>query len=132
MEGTAFKRRKTTMVATSHSSSSAKRPTSLRDNPHSASSPPNLLALEDGVESVSEPAPAPAPEVPLVLQQMLKVYQKGAMGSSTDEALQESMTLSLGDFFARSNSSSHEAEMKTKEQQALADELARVKEQRPT
>jgi len=68
MEGPAFKRWKTTMVVTSHSSS-ARRPVSLRDNPPSASSPPNLLALEGGVESVPEPAPAPAPapKLPLVL-----------------------------------------------------------------
>jgi len=39
------------------------------------------------------------------------------------------MALSLGEFFARANSSSHEAELKTKEQQALIDELTRVKEQ---
>jgi len=39
------------------------------------------------------------------------------------------MALSLGEFFARANSSSHKVELKTKEQQALADELARVKEQ---
>jgi len=128
MEGPAFKRRKTTMVATSHSSS-ARRPASLRDNPPSSTSPPNLLALKDGAESAPEPAPAPAPEVPLVLQQILRGYQKGAMGSSTNEALQESMALSLGEFFARANSSSHENKMKTKEQQALADELSRVKEQ---
>jgi len=118
MEGPTFKRQKTTMVATSHSSS-VRRSTSLRDNPPSASSPPNLLALEDGAESVPEPAPAPAPEFPLVLQQILRGYQKEAMGSSIDEALQESMALSLGEFFARANSSFHKVELKTKEQQAL-------------
>ena len=128
VEGPAFKRWKTTMVATSHSSS-VRRPASLRDNPPSASSPPNLLALEDGAESVPEPAPAPTPELPLVLHQILKGYQKKAMGSSTDEALQESMALILKEFFARANSSFHEAELKTKEQQALADELVQVKEQ---
>jgi len=97
MEGSAFKRRKTTMVATSHSFS-ARRPASLRDNPPSVSSPPNLLALEDGAESVHELASAPAPELPLVLQQILKGYQKGAIRSYTDEALQESMGLNLGEF----------------------------------
>ena len=51
------------------------------------------------------------------------------MGSSTDEAVQESLALSLGEFFAHANSSSHKAELKTKEQQALAEDLARVKEQ---
>jgi len=67
MEGPAFKMRKTTMVATSHSFS-ARCPASLRDNPPSASSPPNFLALEQGAESVPEPAPASALELPLVLQ----------------------------------------------------------------
>jgi len=66
VEGPAFKRRKTTMVATSHSSS-ARRPALIRDNPPSVSSPPNFLAIEEGAESVHEPAPAPAPELPLVL-----------------------------------------------------------------
>jgi len=53
MEGSVFKRRKTTLVATSYSSS-ARCPASLRDNPLSVSSPHNLLALEDGAESVPE------------------------------------------------------------------------------
>ena len=70
MEGPAFKRRKTTMVATSHSSS-VRCPASLRGDPPSASSPPNLLALEGGAESV--PEPAPSPELPLVHQQVLTV-----------------------------------------------------------
>ena len=43
--------------------------------------------------------------------------------------MQESLALSLGEFFARAKSSSHEAELKTKEQQALSEELALVKEQ---
>ena len=51
------------------------------------------------------------------------------MGNSADEALQESIALSLGGFFARVNSSFHQVEAKTKEQQALIDELAQVKEQ---
>jgi len=126
MGGPTFKRRKTTTVAPSHSYS-AERTTSLRDNPPSATSPQNLLELEDGAERV--PVPAPALELPLVLQQILKGYQKGAMGSSTDEAMQEILALSLREFFARANSSSHEAELKTKEQQVLAEELALVKEQ---
>jgi len=116
------------MVATSHSSSD-KRPASFRDNPPSASSPPNFLALEEGAETIPEPAPAPAPKLPLVLQQILRGYQQEAMGNSTDETLQESMTLSLGGFFARANSSTHQAEVKAKEQQALSDELAQLKEQ---
>jgi len=39
------------------------------------------------------------------------------------------MALSLGEFFAHANASSHEAEWMTKEQLALTEELAQVKEQ---
>jgi len=67
--------------------------------------------------------------LPLVLQQILKAYEKGAMGSSTNEAVQENLALNLGEFFAKANACSHEAELKAKEQLALAEELALVKEQ---
>jgi len=127
LDGPVFKRRKVATAATSHSSSVG-RPASFRDNPPSASSPRGHLALDGGGKSVPEPAPAPAPELPLVLQQILKGYQKEAMESSTNEAVQENLALSLGEFFAHANVSSHEAELKTKEQLALAEELARVKE----
>jgi len=98
VESPALKRRKTTMVATSHSSSD-RRPASLRDNPPSASSPPNFLALEEGVEIVPEPTPAPAPELSLVLPQILRGYQQETLGNFADEAMPESMALSLGGFF---------------------------------
>jgi len=129
--GPVFKRRKATTAATSYSSS-AGRPTSFRDNPPSASSPQNPLALEDGGKSTHEPPLAIAPELPLVLQQILRGYQQGTMGSSTTEAVQENLALSFGEFFAHANSSSHEAELKTKEQLALAEELALVKEELAT
>jgi len=99
MEGPVFKRRKVATVATSHSSS-ARHSASFRDHPLSASSPRGPLALEGGGERVPEPAPALVPELPLVLQQILKGYQKGVMGSSTNEAVQENLALSLGEFFA--------------------------------
>ena len=51
------------------------------------------------------------------------------MGSSTNEAVQENLALNLGEFFAKANACSHEAELKAKEQLALAEELALVKEQ---
>jgi len=51
------------------------------------------------------------------------------MGSSTNEAVQENLALSLGEFFAQANASSREAELKAKEQMALAEELALVKMQ---
>jgi len=39
------------------------------------------------------------------------------------------LALNLSEFFAQAHTSSHEAELKTKEQLALAEELALVKEQ---
>jgi len=51
------------------------------------------------------------------------------MGSSTNEPVQESLALSVGEFFAQANASSHEVELKTKEQLAFVKELALVKEQ---
>jgi len=90
VEGSAFERRKTTMVATSNSSS-ARRPASVRDNPPSASSPLNFLALDEGVETVPEPTPAPALELPLVLQQILRGYQQDTMGNFADEALTDEL-----------------------------------------
>jgi len=128
VEGPTFKRRKTTVVATFHSSSD-RRPASLKDNPLSASSPPQYLALEEGDETVPEPTHAPALELPMVIQHILRGYQQETMGNFTDEALPESMALSLGGFLARTNSSSHQAEVKAKEQQALTEELVLVKEQ---
>jgi len=126
--GPVFKRRRTTAVATSHSSSD-RRLASLRDNPPSASSPPQYLALEEGAETVLEPTPTPAPELPRVIQHILRGYQQETLGNFADEALPESKALSLGGFLARTSSSFHQAEVKAKEHQALADELALVKEQ---
>jgi len=51
------------------------------------------------------------------------------MGSSNEKAVQESLTLSLGEFFAQADGFSHEVESKAKEQLDLAEELALVKEQ---
>jgi len=51
------------------------------------------------------------------------------MGSSTNEAVQENLALSLGEFFAQAHASSHEIELKAKEQLTLVEELALVKEQ---
>jgi len=73
-EGQVFKRRRTTKVVTSTSSSNPGAG-SLREHPPSATSPPQQLALEGGVES--EPAqttPAPAPELPQPVQEMLRGY----------------------------------------------------------
>ena len=73
-----------------------------------------------------------APKLPLVLQQILKGYQKGTMGSFNEKDAQESLRAwppSHGEFFAQADAFSHEAESKAKEQLALAEELALVKEQ---
>jgi len=43
--------------------------------------------------------------------------------------IQQGIALSLGGFFARANSLLHQSEVKAKEHQALADELALVKGQ---
>jgi len=128
VDGPVFKRRRTTALATSHSSFDT-RPASLRENPLSASSPPRYLALEEGAETVPEPTLAPAPELPRIIQRILRGNQQEALGNIADKVLPESMTLSLGGLPARTNSSSHQAEVRDKEQQTLADELALGKEQ---
>jgi len=127
-DGLVFKKRRGAVAAISRSSS-VRHPASLKDHPPSASSPQSLFALEGGGESIPEPAPTPAPELPLVLQHILKGYQKGAIGSSNEEAVRESLALSFGEFFTQDDAFSHEAESKAKEQLALAEELALVKEQ---
>ena len=128
VDGPVFKRRRTTAVATSHSSSD-KHPASLRDNLPSTSSPPRYLALAEGAETVPEPTPAPTPELPRVIQHILWGVQQEALGNLDDGTLPENMALSLGGVLARAIFSSHQAEVRAKEQQALANELAQVKEQ---
>jgi len=118
-----FKKRRVA-VATVSNSSSARRLALLIDHPPSASSPQSLFTLEGGGESV----PELVPKFPLVLQQILKGYQKGAMGSSNNKAVRENLALSVGEFLAQADAFSHEAESKAKEQLALAKELALVKE----
>ena len=85
-DGHVFKRRKVNTVATSHSSSS-RCTGSVKKNPPSASSAHGFPAVEGGAENVSEPTPAP--ELPLVLRQILQGYQRGPTGSLSDEAVQE-------------------------------------------
>jgi len=124
VDGPFFKRRRTTAVATSHSSSD-RRLASLMDNPSSASSPPRTLALEEGAETVLEPSHAPALELPRVIQHILRGIQQEALGNLDYEALPENMALSLGELLARASFS----EARAKEQHVLASELAQVKEQ---
>jgi len=123
VDGPVFKRRRTTAITASHSSSD-KHPGSLKDNPSSASSPPRYLALEEGAETAPEPIPAPAPELPRVIQHILRGAQQEALGNLDDGVLPENMTLSLGGLLARANFSSHQAEVRANEQQTLTDELA--------
>jgi len=73
VEGPVFKRRRTTAVATSHSTSN-KDVDSLRDHPPSALTPPNYMVLGEGVETIPEPTPAPAPELPRAIQYLLKGF----------------------------------------------------------
>jgi len=73
------------------------------------------MALEEGAETAPEPTPAPAPELPRVIQHMLKGFQQEALGSPMDEALMESAANSLGGFFSRANSLLHQAETRAKE-----------------
>ena len=51
------------------------------------------------------------------------------MGSSNENNVRESLALSFGELFAQADAFSHEAESKAKEQLALVEELALVKEQ---
>ena len=131
VDGPAFKRRRTNTVATSHSSSN-RRLASLRDNPPSASSPSCPLALEEGAETVPDPSPAPAPELPWVIQHVLRGIQQEALGNLDNGALPENMALSLGGLLARASFSSHQAEVRARERQTLTDELAQLKEHMAT
>jgi len=131
MEGPILKRRRAAVAATSHSTS-VSRPASFSEHPPSASSPQGLFALEGGGESA--PEPAPPLEDPSVLKQILKGFQKGIVEGLSETDVRESLALSLGEFFARSDALSQEAEARVKEELALAEakakeELALAKEQ---
>jgi len=102
-EGPVFKRRMTTIVATSHSTSN-KHAESLREHPPSASTPPNYMAMGEGAETAPEPTPAPAPKLPRVVQHLLKGFQQVPPEGPTDEAVEESVAYSLGEFFSRASS----------------------------
>jgi len=128
LDNPVFKRRRTAVAASSHSTS-ASRPASFREHPPSASSPQSLFAHEGGGENAPEPVPTPAPELPLVLQQILKGYQKEAMGGSNEKVARESLAFNLSEFFAQVDAFSREAESKTKKQLALTGKLDLVKEQ---
>jgi len=127
-EGPVFKRRRTTIVAASHSTSNANAE-SLREHSPSASTPPNYMALGEGAETAPELIPAPAPELPQVVQHMLKGFQQVPPESPADEAVVESVAYCLGEFFSHASSWRHQTETRARDYQALAEELALVKEQ---
>ena len=62
-------------MATSHSTSN-KDVESLREHPLSAFTSPNYMALREGVETAPEPTLAPAPELPRVVQHLLKGFKQ--------------------------------------------------------
>jgi len=73
-DGPVFKRRRTTTVAASHSALN-QNVESLRENPPSASTPPHYMVLGEGAETAPVAAPTPAPELPKVVQLMLRGFQ---------------------------------------------------------
>jgi len=99
-EGQVFKRRRTTKIVTSTSSSNHG-VEFLREHPPSASSPSQQLALEGGVESEPAPTPAPAPELLQPVQELLKGYlRRMTAGGPPEVAKKESMAYHLGAFLA--------------------------------
>jgi len=62
-EGLVFKRKRTTTMATSHSTSQ-KDAQAPRENLPSALTPLNYMALGEGAETNPEPTPTSAPELP--------------------------------------------------------------------
>jgi len=133
-EGQVFKRRRTTKVITSTSSSNHDAE-SLREHPLSATSPPQQLALEGGVES--EPAqttPTMAPMLPQPVQEMLRGYlHKVSPGGQSEGAKKEGMNFYLGAFLACANSWRDQARAKASELsalQALEKECASLKEEK--
>jgi len=125
-EGPAFKRRKTTRVATSHSSS-AKPPNGAQDEPPRSPSPPPHLALEEAVGTSAEPALATAPELPSAVQHFLRGWRQAKAGNLIiEDALIESVFCSLGSYFAQIHDHREQA---TKEKLAMVDEVAKLKKE---
>jgi len=128
VEGPAFKRRRTTTVATSHSTSQQDAQTP-RENPPSALTPPNYMALGEGAETNPEPTMAPPQELPLVVIYFLKGVQQTSPGDSSSTPMEENAFRSLGEFISLASSWREEAETKAKElallQQRTADQALR-------
>ena len=120
-EGPVFKRRRTTTVATSHSTSN-KDAEPLRDHPPSALTPPNYTALGEGAETIPEPTPAPAPELSRAIQYLLKGFQQVPPEDPSCKAMKENALRSFGEYLSVASSW-------RKETEAKARELALLKEQ---
>jgi len=102
-EGPVFKRRRTTTVATSHSTSN-KDAKSLRDHPPSPLTPPNYMALREGAETIPEPTPAPSPELPRAIQYLLKGFQQVLPEDPSCEAMEKNALRSLGGYLSLASS----------------------------
>jgi len=130
-----FKRRRTNQVVASPSSSSHDAE-SLRKHPPSATSPPRRLALGGEVEPEPAPTSAPAPELPPLVQELLKGYLRRASPRGPSEgAKKESMAYYLGAFLACATSWRDQARAKASELstlQALEKEVASLKEEKQT
>jgi len=115
-----FKRQRVGVATTSHSATDGHAP-SFRDNPPYASSSCELVALEGGGESTLEDGQMPpAPELPPILQRVLKCFQnKKAVEALGEDLLRDRVGKSLGDFLANSNFFVSQAEAKMREELAL-------------
>jgi len=91
-----FKRRRTTRTAprvSTSTSSSSHGAESLREHPPSATSPPQPMTLEGGVES-GPAQPAPAPELPMPIQETLRGYlEKMSPSGQAEGPKRESMNM---------------------------------------
>jgi len=102
--GLVFKRQRVGEAIASFPSASGGTPT-FRDNPPSASSPCQLVVHEGAGESVPEAQQVPfAPELPMLLQQILKHFQdKEVLESLGGNLFQDHIVHYLGDFLVASN-----------------------------
>jgi len=121
-EGQVFKRRRTTRAApqvATFTSSSSHVAESLREHPPSATSPPQPMALEGRVESETA-QPAPAPKLPLPIQETLRGYlEKLSPHSQAEGPKKEGMNYYMGAFIACANTWRDQARAKVIEASAL-------------
>ena len=131
-DGPNFKRRRTIKVVTSHSASNHSAE-SQRELPPSASSPPHQLASGNGVESAPTPTPALAPELPQLVQHLLRGFlHQATPGGPTGKAVEEGIAYSFREYLSHACSWREQAEAKASDRQVLENELALLKEQTKT